>query len=304
MRTTIVCGLLGSGKTTFIQNFLRGSTERAVVLVNDFGSSGIDGEVFSANGIESVELPSGCVCCTLKADLITTIEKILATFSPAHLLIEPSGIASPSGVLEALELLRISPVMVIGIVDATEFIDLHEAEMYGSFFQDQVVNSDIILINKTDLADEEKIARTVSLIAEINPYAITAPTVQAILDGSVLDVPTKQRPVQKFASHLHFDTTSFRLNRTACFTLYKKLFEDMKDGVYGHIVRAKSLVATDQGPFRFDLSYGTIDTVPLSLPPAQSRLVIIGDHLEKEALIRTLEAMQLTTERTEKFIDR
>jgi G3E family GTPase len=289
VKTTIVCGLLGSGKTTFIQNFLRGSTEKAVVLVNDFGSAGIDGEIFSANGIESVELPSGCVCCTLKFDLITTIEKILATFAPAHLLIEPSGIASPSGVLEALDLLRISPVMVIGIVDATEFIDLHGAGMYGSFFQDQVVNSDIILINKTDLADEEKVARTVSLIGEINPYAITTPTVHATLDGPVPDVLTKQRPVQKFASHLHFDTASFRLNRTAGFTLYKKLFEDMKDGAYGNIVRAKSLVATDAGPFRFDLSYGTIDTAPLALSPAESRLVIIGEHLEKEALDQALD---------------
>jgi G3E family GTPase len=288
MKTTIVCGLLGSGKTTFIQNFLRESTDKTVVLVNDFGKTGIDGEIFSASGIESVELPSGCVCCTLKADLITTIEKIIATFAPEHLIIEPSGIASPSGVLEALDMLKISPVMVIGIVDATEFIDLYEAEMYGSFFKDQVVNSDIILINKTDLADDEKIARTVSLIGEMNPYAIIVPTVQATLEGTFPDVLTKQRSVQKFASHLHFDTVTFRLNRTADFTLYKKLFEAMKDGDYGNIVRAKALVVTDSGPFRFDLSYGKIDTVPFASSIGEGRLVIIGEHLEKEALSQTL----------------
>src|SRR5512137_3196746 len=103
MKTTIVCGLLGSGKTTFIQNFLRDSQEKAVVLVNDFGQAGIDGEIFSAGGIESVELPSGCVCCTLKFDLITTIQRIVRQFSPERLLIEPSGVASLSGVLDALE---------------------------------------------------------------------------------------------------------------------------------------------------------------------------------------------------------
>ena len=58
----------------------------------------------------------------------------------------------------------------------------------------------------------------------------------------------------------------------------------MKDGDYGNIIRAKSLVATDQGPFRFDLSYGTIDAVALTSLPGDSRLVVIGDHLEKEAL--------------------
>ena len=72
MKTTIVCGLLGSGKTTFIRSFVKHRHERTVVLVNDFGAVGIDGEVFSAGGIESVELPSGCVCCTLKFGLITT----------------------------------------------------------------------------------------------------------------------------------------------------------------------------------------------------------------------------------------
>ena len=96
MKTTVVCGLLGSGKTTFIRNFVNGRSEKTVVLVNDFAKAGIDVEIFSAGGIESVELPRGCVCCTLKLDLITTIQRIVEQFSPEHLLIEPSGVASPS----------------------------------------------------------------------------------------------------------------------------------------------------------------------------------------------------------------
>ena len=103
MKTTVVCGLLGSGKTTFIRNFAARVRRKTVVLVNDFGKTGIDGEILSRRGIESVELPSGCVCCTLKFDLITTVQRIMKQFSPEHLLIEPSGVASPSGVLEALE---------------------------------------------------------------------------------------------------------------------------------------------------------------------------------------------------------
>ena len=122
------------------------------MLVNDFGALGIDGEVFSAAGIEAVELPSGCVCCTLKFDLITTIERIRTTFDPEHLVIEPSGVASPSGVLEALESAGIGQVSVVGVVDATEFLELHEAEMFGTFFRDQIVNADVILVNKIDLA--------------------------------------------------------------------------------------------------------------------------------------------------------
>ena len=183
MKTTVVCGLLGSGKTTFIRNFVTGSSEKTVVLVNDFGKTGIDGEIFSAGGIESVELPSGCVCCTLKFDLITTIHRIVKQFSPGHLLIEPSGVASPSGVLEALESVGIGPASVIGIVDATEFTELYDSGMYGSFFQDQIVNSDVILVNKTDLADESAIAAAERLIGSINPRAIQFRTVNARIDA-------------------------------------------------------------------------------------------------------------------------
>ena len=91
------------------------------MLVNDFGAAGIDGEIFSAGGIESVELPSGCVCCTLRVDLITTIQRIVKQFAPDHLLIEPSGVASPSGVLEALESAGTASASVIGLVDVAEF---------------------------------------------------------------------------------------------------------------------------------------------------------------------------------------
>ena len=181
MKTTVVCGLLGAGKTAFIRNFVTGRPEKTVVLVNDFGKAGIDGEIFSADGIESVELPSGCVCCTLKFDLITTIQRIMKRFSPEHLLIEPSGVASPSGVLEALESAGVGRTTVIGIVDATEVTELYESGMYGSFFEDQIVNSDIILVNKTDLTDESAIAAAERLIGSVNPLAVLLRTMKAVI---------------------------------------------------------------------------------------------------------------------------
>src|SRR5512142_3133938 len=131
MKTTVVCGLLGSGKTTFIRNYVRGLSGKVVVLVNDFGAAGIDGEIFSAGGIEAIELPSGCVCCTLKVDLITTITKIVKEFAPDHLVIEPSGVAAPSAVLEALWSAGVKTVSVVGIVDAAEFTEIHDFGVYG-----------------------------------------------------------------------------------------------------------------------------------------------------------------------------
>jgi len=284
MKTTIVCGLLGAGKTTFVQQLLRNTREKTVVLVNDFGETGIDGEIFSADGIEAIELPSGCVCCTLKFDLITTIQKIIVTLSPEHLVIEPSGVASPSGVLETMETLKISPVTVVGIVDATEFVELRESQMYGSFFEDQIVNSDIILVNKTDLVDEEKVRGTLSLVERINPRAIVFSTVNAAIPGPLPQVAGGERETNVARSHLQFESMSLRIREAKEYGFYEKFFGDMARGIYGNVVRAKALVQTDEGPFRFDLSYGSVDKSPFPQYVTESRLVVIGEALEKEAL--------------------
>ena len=269
MKTTVVSGLLGSGKTTFIRNFVTGKSEKTVVLVNDFAKAGIDGEIFSAGGIESVELPSGCICCTLKLDLITTLQSIVEQFSPEHLLIEPSGVASPSGVLEAIESAGTGSASVIGIVDATEFAELYESEMYGSFFEDQIVNSDVILVNKIDLADASAIGAAERLISTVNAR---------------IDVPLPDAPLQRMIvpgnSHLHFETFSFPLADKMEFALVQQIFDDLSRGKFGRVVRAKALVSTKNGPYRFDSAFGKIDAVRFDKDVTAGRMVVIGESLD------------------------
>jgi G3E family GTPase len=289
MKTTVVCGLLGSGKTTFIRNFVANRTEKTVVLVNDFGKAGIDGEIISAGGIESVELPSGCVCCTLKFDLITTIQRIVKQFSPEHLLIEPSGVASPSGVLEALESAAIGKATVIGVVDAAEFTELYESGMYGSFFEDQIVNSDIILVNKTDLAGEPAIVAAEQLIGSINPRAVLLRTKNAVIGIPLPDI-SHQLPLQERAgvrgsvpahkpAHLHFETLSFKLAQGIDLALVRKLFNDLAQGKFGRVARAKALIDTSKGPYRLDITFGRVDIGRFDKALEESRLVVIGEKL-------------------------
>lgn len=287
MKTTVVCGLLGSGKTTFIRNFVTGSLEKTVVLVNDFGKAGIDGEIFSADGIESVELPSGCVCCTLKFDLITTIQRIVKQFSPEHLLIEPSGVASPSGVLEALESAGIGSTSVIGIVDVTEFTELYESGMYGSFFQDQIVNSDVILINKIDLANDHLIADTERMISSINPRAILFRTRNAQVDVP-LSVTPGVRHLQSGSAHFNFETLSIMITGVPPVDAVTSFFDDLATGRYGLVVRAKALIRTAEGPYRFDCTYGIVDVMRFGNDISDSRLVVIGEGLDKGSLSQTI----------------
>ncbi len=286
MKTTIVTGILGAGKTTFIQTFLKETGEKSVVLVNDFGRSGIDGEIFSAGGIEFIELPSGCVCCSLKADLITAVQRIVKEFSPDHLMIEPSGVASPSGVLEALDSLSLDLVTVVGIVDATEFIELFEAQMYGTFFGDQITNADVILVNKTDIADENRISDTIRVVQELNPRAVVARAVQGAMSETFPVFSGNRRDLKKGRCHFRFDTISLKLPGEIDFPLMEGFFEGLGRGRYGGAVRAKALVQTTKGPYRFDLSYGKTDKAVFGRTVAAGRLVIIGENLEKDAMNR------------------
>ena len=276
--------MLGAGKTTFIKQFITGITGKTVVLVNDFGKAGIDGEIFEAGGIESIELPSGCVCCTLKFDLITTIRKIIDTHAPEHLLIEPSGVAAPSGVLEALDVLDIGTATVIGIVDATEFLELYEAEMFGRFFEDQITNSNVILVNKADLIERETVERTVRTVEQMNPHAIVYQTVNCSTGGPIPEASDAERTTGRHDHHFHFETVSLKLRDDLDLESVSNFFHEMTTGRYGDIVRAKALVNTVQGPYKFDLSFANVQSVPFEKAVTESRIVIIGKGLDKNTL--------------------
>jgi G3E family GTPase len=288
MRTTIVSGLLGAGKTTFIKNILADSTEKAVVLVNDFGQTGIDGELLTSEGIEAVELPSGCVCCTLRFDLIGSVEKIKETFGPEHLVIEPSGVASPTGVLEALETLDVGPVTVVGIADATEFAELHEQEVYGPFFADQIRSSDVVLINKTDLADEETVSETRRLVEELNPHAVVISTVMAKVEGPLPEAGGRQEPADGASHALRYETVCLKPEGTVKHDKIEALFENLASGEFGNVARAKALLVTERGPYLFDLASGQYNARKFDRDPQGNRVVIIGTGLDRNGLTKAL----------------
>lgn len=285
MKTTVVCGVLGAGKTTFLKNILKHSDGKTVVLVNDFGSAGIDGEILSSGGIDTIELPSGCVCCTLRFDLITTLTKIKEQHKPDRLFIEPSGIASPSGVTEVLDTLNIEPVTVVGIVDATEFIEAYKTDMYGWFFKSQVTRSDIVLVNKTDLVDEGKKVATLRLVESLNKSAVIIPTVSAEMDSYLLHHSTPSPLKEKNEDHVFpIETVSVPFQKPITHKYIKGIFEAMTSGEFGTVMRAKALVQTDGGPYRFDLASKQVSSEVFENAVQDSRLVVIGTELKEEKI--------------------
>lgn len=173
MIVDLVYGFLGSGKTTFITQVLNkwGGHEKIVVLVNEFGDVGIDGDLLSDQGGDVVEMPSGCICCTLRTDFRTQLDEIAGTIGPDRIIIEPSGVATVTQIqdvfISQIRDGRLSALHKILVVDATGFMDLYRSNRY--YVESQVQHAHIALLNKCDRVKKHKALLTRSAIIAINP---------------------------------------------------------------------------------------------------------------------------------------
>lgn len=210
---TVVTGFLGSGKTTLISQLIRGANgRRLAVVVNEFGTLGVDGEILKGCAIPDcpeeniVELSNGCLCCTVADDFIPTVEKLLALDPrPDHILIETSGLALPKPLLRAFDWpairSRITVDGVIALADAEAVAAGRfapdpdavraQAEADGAIdhdtplaevFEDQIACADVVLLTKADLAGEAGLAAARAAIAAEAPRAV--PMVP-VTDGAV-----------------------------------------------------------------------------------------------------------------------
>jgi|Deesub1362A_J573_1020465.scaffolds.fasta_scaffold00098_126 G3E family GTPase len=294
MKIKIICGFLGAGKTTLLRNILEESKEKTVVLINEMGDVAIDGAVITKYGaLEVMELPSGCICCALRADLIRTVEEILKEINPARLIIEPSGIATPSNILESLKISKIYDSLeiepVIGVIDATTFLNYYKSGNLGNFFLDQITNSDILLINKCDLVSKEIIDEIEDIIKDLNRSAVIFRTVYCktpLLEGK------RERDVKPYYFDIHLDSFSFETENKFDNTKLKKFLSTLDSGEFGDIIRAKGIIKTDDGVINFNYVPRSLDIEKLESSDL-SKFVVIGENLKKELIEERLSSIKI-----------
>ncbi len=159
---TVLAGFLGSGKTTLLNRILAGGHGlRVAVLVNDFGSINIDSRLVVSRDAEVIALENGCICCSVRADLVAQLTGLLeGPAPPQHVLVETSGVADPGRLLVALRdpyLRRLSRVDgVITLVDAAN-IEAIPASLV-ELARRQLAAADLIVFNKADLVSAAQLA--------------------------------------------------------------------------------------------------------------------------------------------------
>lgn len=215
---TVITGFLGAGKTTLIRHLMANPQgRRLAILVNEFGTVGVDGDILRACADETcpldniVELANGCICCTVADAFIPTIEALLAQpLRPDHILIETSGLALPKPLLKAFDWpairSRITVDGVIAVADAEavaagrfapdlaavdaqraadDSID-HETPL-SEVFEDQIACADIVLLSKADLAGEAGLAAARAAIEAEAPRPLPIlPMVEGAIDPAVV----------------------------------------------------------------------------------------------------------------------
>ncbi|MCY6379194.1 CobW family GTP-binding protein [Hoeflea prorocentri] len=212
---TVLTGYLGSGKTTLLNRILsEDHGKRYAVIVNEFGEIGIDNDLIVESDEEIYEMNNGCVCCTVRGDLIRVVEGLMRR--PGRfdaIIVETTGLADPAPVAQTFFMdddVRAKTRLdaVVALVDAKHLPlrlkDSQEAE-------DQIAFSDVVLLNKTDLVDAEQLASVEASIRAINPSARIHRTERAaislpeVLDRGAFDLQRALDNDPHFLEHGHAD---------------------------------------------------------------------------------------------------
>jgi G3E family GTPase len=313
---TILTGFLGAGKTTLLNHILRGDHGlRVGVIVNEFGEAGIDGDLVLQADDELVELNNGCICCTVRTDLLEAVSRLLSRRPRVeYVLIETTGLANPAPIAQTflghgvIDVLRLDSI--ITVVDAYNYERNLAAD---PACHAQLEFGDLILVNKIDLVSPERADQVEGAIRGINGDARIFRSQGAQVDLALLlgvgtfdpqrllDEEEHGHCAGESCSHAHhhhdghlsgITSVSFRTARPFSAELLNEYMCRLPVGV----LRGKGILYVTEIPEHAVIMHQVGDRHdfepgdPWGAAGPESRLVFIGKHLDSGEILRALEA--------------
>jgi G3E family GTPase len=214
---TILTGFLGAGKTTLLNTILHADHGlKVAVLVNDFGSINIDTQLIVGIEGETIALANGCICCTIRDDLVNAALQVLTRpEQPEYLLIEASGVSDPWAIADTFTLPELQPYTRLdGILTVVDAEYVRQNPDYDDLIVDQISAADIVVLSKVDLVSAEQRAAVEEWVRRIVPRARILPAVHGAVPPALilgvgrykLDLTPVQRDHDHYHAHVHDET--------------------------------------------------------------------------------------------------
>jgi G3E family GTPase len=305
---SILTGFLGAGKTTLLNYILKQQHGyKFAVIVNEVGKIGIDGALIEKTEDDVLEMSNGCLCCTVRKDLVKGVQNLMKKGGFDYLLIETTGIADPGPVAQTFlnipalqQLVRMDSI--ITVIDA-EQVEKQLAET--ETVREQIAMADFLLLNKTDLVDEPHLARIEATARELNPHARMFRTnhsevnLKEMLDMHAFDVDQKLAVDPKFLDELntrhHHDIHSFSFEFERPFSVEKFEFFVQTLSEREKVYRSKGFISIAGNPRRA-IFHGVNNRFTILWDrlwekgeTRTSQLVFIGKNLDEAAIRAQLE---------------
>lgn len=305
---TVIGGFLGAGKTSLVQHLMATGNKRFGIIVNEFGSLGIDGtlvETLSDGGV--AELQNGCLCCLGREDLLQALVQLtLQPHPPEHVLIELSGVADPVPVAQTL----LDPYVkglftlagLIGVADAKHLSETLQSSPEGAV---QLAYAQHIILNKVDLISTQILEDAQRLLTGLNPLATVHVARHGAAHAAALLAPVAFSSATAGLSGLNsahtpgLQTFVLRADAPLDRQRWQNFVARFITADPAHVLRAKGFlrIAGLEPTFLFQAvrDIVNLDALPadatLKRDPQRSELVIIGRELDKSAYERAFSAL-------------
>ena len=290
----LLSGFLGAGKTTLLQRMLdHYANKRVGVLVNEFGQLGIDGRLIESGDIRMTEIDNGSIFCScLKAQFVDALISFSQT--PVELLlVESSGLADPTDMAKILTDIKsrlARPYKYAGsicLVDCTTFLDYADVLLP---IENQVAAADVILLNKTDIAESDVIGEVENRVKEINPAAHVLRTTHA-------QVPFEELPIEgmmekgdcRCCCNFSWNRPDSYVLRTPCVILQERLL-DAAVALSPHVLRMKGFAQCENGPVFVEIAGGRASVRPVRTDKdvVGAELILLTDQPDSAAALQDI----------------
>lgn len=286
MQVIIVSGFLGSGKTTFIEEFQK-RLPNVAILENDYAAANIDYDILSDTGKEIISLEEGCVCCSKQKDFATSLITIENTIDPDYLIVEPTGVGYLSNIIANIRPIEYEKIRLLNPITIVDYNNIDSlSQEYSDLFLDQIQNSRYILLSKTEHASKEDIDRAIAKLEKLTKAEIIKDHYKNFAEVdyqnllSPYDIDIESSETRKILDLSNFTYKSVKFKD---FNDLGTRLNAVATNRFGKLLRAKGIVEVADKKVRVDIVSSKLNIEKYDGKSTNNTLVFIGENLEKSS---------------------